>query len=107
MLVLVALTANATHKLWLRGVGSGGNPTHIYELSNGRLEMRLPDEYLPVPGSHELMRGCQGRANRTAAVSLSISPSPLRKRNVRNFCLNAVLANFENMRRWDVAALAS
>ena len=32
---------------------------------------------LPVPGSLELMRVRQGRANRTASVSLSISPSPL------------------------------
>ena len=31
---------------------------------------------LPVPGSLELMRVRQGRANRTASVSLSISPSP-------------------------------
>jgi len=38
--------------------------------------MRLPGD-LPVPGSLELMRVRQGRAIRTASVSLSISPSPL------------------------------
>ena len=39
--LLNTVTRNRCYKLWLRGVGSGGNPTLIYESCNGRLAIAL------------------------------------------------------------------
>jgi hypothetical protein len=71
---------NRCYKLWLRGVGSGGNPTQDYDSCNDRL--------CEAP-STELVRSGTGCIVRTTQASSRLPPWPMPVRMNASACAAA------------------